>query len=269
MLVTFSVIIDDVVLPDGSTRMGRLGGGGPQTAFGARHAGLAAGVSAGVGKGLERSFFELHRIDTTGLREHAELPTLRAWQLFEADGRRTQVWRSPRAAIRTQLARSVELLPPAYRAARAFHLGVHPEAVDVEFLDTLRALPQRPLVSVECFRPADGPVELGFVERCDVLFANEAEARSLGAPEAPEEAARWLCERGAGIGVIGCGARGSVVCDGDTVVSAPAEGVAGDVGAIGAGNVYCGAFSATLVSGGRLESAASAAAAAAAAWLRA
>ena len=269
MLVTFSVIIDDVVLPDGSTRMGRLGGGGPQTAFGARHAGLAAGIAAGVGRGFERTFFELHEIDTAGLREHAELPTLRAWQLFEADGRRTQVWRSPRATIRAQLARSVELLPPAYRAASAFHLGVHPEAVDVEFLAALRALPQRPLVSVECFRPADGPIDLGWLDRCDVLFANEAEARSLGAPEAPEEAARWLCERGARIGVIGCGARGSVASDGGAIVSAAAQRAAGDVGAIGAGNAYCGAFTATLASGGRLETAAYEGAAAAATWLMA
>jgi cytidine kinase len=36
MLITFSIIIDDIVFPDGSTRMGVLGGGGPQTAFGMR-----------------------------------------------------------------------------------------------------------------------------------------------------------------------------------------------------------------------------------------
>lgn len=269
MLVTFSVIIDDVVFPDGSTRMGRLGGGGPQTAFGARHAGMAAGIAAGVGRGLERTFFELHGIDTAGLREHAALPTLRAWQLFEADGRRTQVWRSPRSAIGIQLARSVELLPPAYRAARAFHLGVHPEAVDVGFLAELRALPQRPLVSVECFRPADGPIDLGWIAGCDVLFANEAEAISLGAPAEPEAAARWLCARGAGVGVIGCGLQGSFACDGERVVSAAAQQAAGDVAALGAGNVYCGAFSATLAAGGRLETAAYEGASAAATWLMA
>ena len=32
--VTFSLIIDDIVFPDGKTAMGTLGGGGPQTAFG-------------------------------------------------------------------------------------------------------------------------------------------------------------------------------------------------------------------------------------------
>lgn len=267
MLVTFAVIIDDVVLSDGTTRMGLLGGGGPQTAFGARHAGFPAGVSAGVGRDLERGFFEQHGIDDAGLRVHDHLPTLRAWQLYEPDGRRTQVWRSAPAVIRVQLARSLELLPERYRAATAFHLGVHPDDVDVALLDALRALPQRPLVSVECFRPARGPIELAFIDRCDVLFANTDEARSLGAPDDPEAAARWLVSRGARVGVIGCGAEGSVACDGSAVVRVPADPVAADPAALGAGNAYCGAFAASYRARGELAAAARAGSAAAAALL--
>ena len=30
-LVAFTIIIDDIVLPDGTTHMGQLGGSGPQT----------------------------------------------------------------------------------------------------------------------------------------------------------------------------------------------------------------------------------------------
>ena len=32
--ITYSIIIDDLVFPDGQTAMGVLGGSGPQTAFG-------------------------------------------------------------------------------------------------------------------------------------------------------------------------------------------------------------------------------------------
>ena len=32
----FNIILDDIVFPDGQTRMGLLGGGGPQAAFGMR-----------------------------------------------------------------------------------------------------------------------------------------------------------------------------------------------------------------------------------------
>ena len=50
-LVVFTVIVDDLVFADGSTRMGVLGGGGPQTAFGFRtHPGnFSVGLAAGIG----------------------------------------------------------------------------------------------------------------------------------------------------------------------------------------------------------------------------
>jgi cytidine kinase len=49
MLITFSIILDDIVFPDGTTRMGVLGGGGPQTAFGMRLWSDGVGIAAGVG----------------------------------------------------------------------------------------------------------------------------------------------------------------------------------------------------------------------------
>lgn len=60
-LVGFTLIIDDIVLPDGQTCMAQLGGGGPQTLFGFQlvSAALSAGnkpcnvgLAAGVGKDL-------------------------------------------------------------------------------------------------------------------------------------------------------------------------------------------------------------------------
>ncbi len=53
--VTFGVIVDDIVFPDGQTRMGVLGGGGPQTAWGiaaALGSGARVGLAAGVGDDL-------------------------------------------------------------------------------------------------------------------------------------------------------------------------------------------------------------------------
>jgi len=48
--VTFGLILDDVVYPDGRTAMGMLGGGGPQTAFGMRLWSDSVGLVAGVGQ---------------------------------------------------------------------------------------------------------------------------------------------------------------------------------------------------------------------------
>lgn len=54
-LVCFTLIIDDVVFPDGSTRMQLLGGGGPQSLWGyqlARQQRAKVGLAAGVGADL-------------------------------------------------------------------------------------------------------------------------------------------------------------------------------------------------------------------------
>src|SRR5512145_1811864 len=104
-LVAFSLIIDDIVFPDGQTAMGVLGGGGPQTAFGMKLWADQVGLVSGVGHDLPASALEWLKssgIDIAGLRLSDHWPTPRAWQLLEADGRRTQVWRVPGSAVGAQ-----------------------------------------------------------------------------------------------------------------------------------------------------------------------
>ena len=50
--ITFSLIIDDIVFPDGQTAMGVLGGGGPQSAFGMKLWADRVGLVSGVGADL-------------------------------------------------------------------------------------------------------------------------------------------------------------------------------------------------------------------------
>ena len=47
--VCFTLIIDDIVLPDGQTCMAQLGGGGAQTLFGFQLAKAAVGIESRVG----------------------------------------------------------------------------------------------------------------------------------------------------------------------------------------------------------------------------
>ena len=90
---TFSLIIDDLVLSDGRTYMGLLGGGGPQTAFGmklwtAGSVGICAGVGADFPPAAQTWLDEME-IDTTGVRLQPQHPTLRAGNILEDDGSRT------------------------------------------------------------------------------------------------------------------------------------------------------------------------------------
>src|SRR5690242_16095544 len=105
--VTYSIIIDDLVFPDGRTAMGVLGGSGPQTAFGMKLWTDSVGLVGGVGHDFPaeaQAWLDAMGIDCAGIRHLPQYPSLRAWQIFEYDGRRTQVWRTQGQAIPDQLA---------------------------------------------------------------------------------------------------------------------------------------------------------------------
>ena len=76
----------------------------------------------------------------------------------------------------------------------------------------------------------------------------------MGAPHAPAEAARWFVALGAQIVILRMGAQGSIICRDQTVVHVPALPLRQlPIGAVGAGNAYCGAFVASYLLHGNLE----------------
>jgi sugar/nucleoside kinase (ribokinase family) len=259
--VAFSLILDDLVFPDGQTVMGVLGGGGPQAAFGMRLWADRVGLVSGVGPDLPAealTWLTNAGIDTAGLRPSTQWPTPRAWQLLEADGRRTQVWRIPGPAIGAQLGRSLAALPPAYRQAKGFHLGLHPEEPDLDFIHALRRLGG--WVSLEPFRPSIrplSPAELRALVSAGQIFSpNEAEAASLVGPGEPLQLIHRLAEAGAEIVALRRGPQGAVVHRADTgeIWTIPAVPTT-VVDPTGAGNAFCGGFLAGWVLSGDLRQA--------------
>jgi sugar/nucleoside kinase (ribokinase family) len=277
-LVAFGIIIDDLVFPDGRTAMGALGGGGPQTAFGMRLPALAGwsdhssvGLAAGVGRDLPKSAIEWLKaagVDLAGVSQ-GELPTPRAWQVLEADGCRTQVWRVEGRVVGAQLGRTLERVPPAYRGARGFHLGIHPGDHDLDFirqLGSLRASHPRPapntrypIISLEPFKPAERPPsDEALRQLCsaaDIFSPNLVEAQSLVGSGAPDELARRLADAGARIVTLRMGAEGSLVYSSGTVLYVPAVPTT-VIDPTGAGNAYCGGFLAGYVQTGDVLTAA-------------
>jgi sugar/nucleoside kinase (ribokinase family) len=257
--VTFALIIDDLVFPDGRTMMAVLGGGGPQTAFGMKLWADRVGLVGGVGSDLPPhalTWLKTAGIDTTGLRPSDLWPTPRAWQILEEDGRRTQVWRIPGPAIGAQLGRRLEQLPPDYRRARGFHLGVHPEDFDLDFIQALRATGA--VVSIEPFRPAARPLtgtELRVLLGAGQIFSpNETEAQSLVGPGEPLDLIRRLVEAGAEVVALRQSANGATVHRADTGETwhIPAFETR-IVDPTGAGNAFCGGFLAGWVQTGDIR----------------
>ncbi|MFN8468079.1 MAG: PfkB family carbohydrate kinase [Caldilineaceae bacterium] len=246
---TFSLIIDDLVLPDGRTYMGLLGGGGPQTAFGMKlWTSGSVGICAGVGSNFPpeaQKWLDAMAIDTAGVRLQPQYPTLRAWQILEEDGTRTQLWRTRGSVIPAHLAFAPDLIPPAYWGARGFHFGIHPEHPNLAAMQALRA--RGTAVSVEPFRAAERRLndeELRtLLGSCDIFSPNVEEANSLVGSGTPEEQVARLAAAGAPIVALRMGAAGSLVyaAAAGTAEYIPAVPAA-VVDQVGAGNAYCGGF---------------------------
>lgn len=217
--VTFTIIIDDIVHPDGRTLMESLGGGGPQTAFGARlwisESDTRVGLVASVGPDFPEpclQWLKDMQIDCEGLLP-SEFPTLRAWQILERDGRRTQVWRvSVGDEVWDMLRPPIDTLPSAYKRAKVYHVGVHPSARDVPLLHTLRATGVE-VVSIETYTHSEVILTCSelraLLTSAHVFSPNEKEAMSLVGPGTPEEVIKRLVELGAEVvslrrGPLGC-----------------------------------------------------------------
>jgi sugar/nucleoside kinase (ribokinase family) len=257
-LITYSIIIDDLVFPDGSTMMGVLGGSGPQTAFGMKLWADEVGLVGGVGHDFPAdalAWLAAMEIDLSGVRRHEQHSTLRAWQIFEDDGRRIQVWRSQGQAIPDQLALRFEQLPPAYRTARGFHYGVHPDHPNLAVAHALRA--NGVCVAIEPFKHADhrlAPAELYALCSAGQIFSpNLYEVESMIGPGDPRQQLERLAAAGAQIVALRLGAGGSMIQRADTGETwhIPAVPTA-VVDPCGAGNAYCGSFLAGWVQCGDL-----------------
>ena len=244
--------------------MAALGGGGPQSCFGLRlHSSDASvGLAACVGAAgdFPAAWLLNNGVDIAGLTPVEGFQTPRAWQVCETDGRRTQVWRTPKpdpARLRPHLSS----LPPHFRAAKSFHVGVHPQlSYDRAHSTELRAAEQ--LLSVEPYTTASEPLTQEALRELvsvpDIWSPNFEEAASiLGRRDlTPLEMADAFVAAGAKVVCIRCGADGAVVLAGNEAWSVPAFEGAVLVDATGCGNAFSGAFLASWATGeGLLEAA--------------
>ncbi|WIA36336.1 hypothetical protein OEZ86_007657 [Tetradesmus obliquus] len=261
-LVGFTLIIDDIVLPDGQTCMAQLGGGGPQTLFGFQlvSAALSAenkpcnvGLAAGVGKDLPEPCKEWLRsigCNTAGLLV-GQQPTPRAWQVFEEDGRRTQIWRVRECdELYQQLRPSFAQLPAAFQASRHYHLGIHAGHAPMKLLRALREASHARggLLSVETYTACDSPPPdqqlAALLQAVDIFSPNEAEAASIVGPGSPQQLVQRLLAAGARTVSLRMGPEGVLVADGPsrTMWHVPAVPGTRVVDVTGCGNAFCGGF---------------------------
>lgn len=253
-----SIIIDDIVLPDGVTHMGVLGGGVTHAAAGVAVWGERPGIVAYVGRDLPGSIrARLARdFDVQGVIA-LDAPQARAWQVFEWDGRRTEIFRVD--VLDPFLDDPPpEQIPAAYEAARGLHL-LRP-ADDVagwraRFPDAAILWEPTQQFMVEGRLPQFRAA----LPLVDVVSPNSLEAGLVYGLDDPADLVRAMLDDGARVVALRLGADGSLLGGANQpgLIRLPAIPVAQLVDQTGAGNAYCGGFLAGwLAAGGDLLAAA-------------
>lgn len=257
--VAYGIIIDDIVFPTGETRMGVLGGGGVQTAWGmaaALNSGTAVGLVAGVGNDLPADALDPLRatnIDLHGVRS-SSLPTPRSWQIVEFDGRRRHLWRVPENTLGVQLERGWDVLPDNYRNARTFHWGIHPDDTqrDIAWAKVLHNMGR--VVCFEPFQPPNQPLSddalKALCDVCTVFSPNWHEACAISGTDNYTRLRERFRTAGCQILALRRGEHGADIWDfrANTGVHLPAVKTY-VVDVVGAGNAFCGALLAQLQNG--------------------
>lgn len=252
-----SIFIDDIVFPDGRTVMEVLGGGGVHAAAGVLTWRERPGLVSCAGEDIpESALRRLERdFDLRGL-VHLDLPQARAWQVFEWDGKRTELYRMQ--IMQPYLDDpQPEDLPESYRRARGVSIlrGAEP------FVRWREALPDAVLLwepSQDFMQPDHADAFFKALSAADIVSPNLVEARLVGGDLEPEALIARMLEHGAGIVVLRMGELGSLIGARELaspllVPPVPVETI---VDQTGAGNTYCGGFLAGWVKTGDLKQAA-------------
>ncbi len=251
-----NVIIDDIVLWDGRTYMGTLGGAGSHAAVGMRTWNDAPlGLAGYVGDDAPEPFLaHLQRLGVSpvGLVHRAGLPTPRAWQLFEADGQRTQVFRTSLSEFAANQVRFDELHVEV-KQSYGFHVqrGGSMEETTRLVRQLKVANPSAVVVvePVDAFLGLDRAAWTPLLQACDVFLPNLEEAATLTGETSPADMSSALLDWGSDRVVIRMAEQGIWVQDRQEnrwrIPAVPVQVV--DV--TGAGNAYCGGLLAGLVEG--------------------
>ena len=210
-----NLLVDDVVLADGTTRMGQPGGALLYGAPGAALWGGRPGLVSVAGDDYPAAVLEAVQqrgVDLSGVH-HLGRPGVRTWLLYEGSVRRlihrlgcpTHEEVSPRPA----------LIPSEWRAARAFHLSPMPFDVQRVLLAALRD-PAPAFVSVDPHRPVTEETLDEWREAladADAFFAGEDELLLDGAHADPQRALPRLVNGRLRFVVFKRGEKGGILYD--------------------------------------------------------
>lgn len=263
VVVVGNLTIDDVVLPDGTVRMASVGGNSLYTALGARAWQPSVGIVTRRGEDFPGDL----AAELRGLGIAAEGvvaipgPTVRNWVVYEENGDRHWLYRTPRERSR-EVAVQPGDIPPGWLRAEppVVHLAAMPLDAAEALVETIRQQAPRAVITLDTHEDyvADYRQRLrALAARVDAFLPSRSELADLVGYDDPQRALSELISLPTPIIVIKMGPEGALVWDKRSGTLHKVDIVPGPVvDETGAGDGFCGGFAAALSLGcGAVEAA--------------
>jgi sugar/nucleoside kinase (ribokinase family)/fructoselysine-6-P-deglycase FrlB-like protein len=254
VIVVGNLTVDDVIQPDGSSQMGTLGGNSVHAAAAALTWTEEVGIVARCGTDFPAEALDRLReagAELGGIRP-IDGPTVRNWVIYETDGSRSWVYRTPRGRS-AEVAPRPSDLPDAWldrSPAPVVHVAAMPLAAADAIIRSVRDRADGAVITLDTHEDwRRGPEVLDAARLVDVFVPSREELASLIGYDDPSHAAAELISAGVRCVVVKLGGGGALVAQPGSrpawVPAAPAE----VVDPTGAGDSFCGGFAAGLALG--------------------
>lgn len=258
VIVVGDLTLDDIVLPDGTTHMASIGGDCLYAALAARLWEPSVGIVSRRGDDFPGD--QWSRLQQLGICLDGVVdipgPMVRNWIIYEADGRRNWVYRTPPGRA-DEVAVHPEDLPGWWLSAQpvpVVHVAAMPIDAAERIVESVRRQQPDAIIMLDTHEDyvrgyQDQLLELA--ARVDVFLPSREELADLVAYDDPPRALRELrTEKGVRLVVVKMGRDGALIWDGDRSAVVPVEATpARIVDVTGAGDAFCGGFAAGMAQG--------------------
>jgi sugar/nucleoside kinase (ribokinase family) len=256
LLCLGNLTIDDIVLPDGTTRMACFGG---DTIY----ASLAASywidqVQFVAPLGNDFPLAHLAKLSQSGWSlqglPRRDVPSIRNWVIYENDGRRTWVLRSDPGNF-SSLSPTPADIPPAFQSPKAALILAMDLKSQEQLVTTLKA--KGTLIALD---PQENYIYgneariFKMLSDVDIFFPSQIEISRLLGHDNYQRAAQEFADIGCQVVVIKMGGEGSLIYQKSTaqIWKIPAYPTT-VIDTTGAGDAYCGGFMAMYLDSGNLQ----------------